>query len=427
MAEKENFIKCPECGADIDVNEVLYHQLEEKIKKSYEEKSSKRDKEIKKQLKHIQTEKEQLERQKESLDDHISREVQLKIKTEKNKLEKSIREQLQDETSEQIKELQKELEQKSSQVKELNKTKAEVEKLRREKDELRDQVALEKEKEFSEKLKDERQKIKKQSAEENILKIKELEKKLEDQTRLAEEMKRKAEQGSMQLQGEIQELELENILREMYPFDEIREIKKGQRGADIIQVVRTNQGNDCGKIYYESKRTKNFDYGWLQKLRDDNLDVKADVLVIVTEAMPSDTEHKYFHKDGVWVCSFWEIKSFSLVLRQGLLQIQAVAVTQHGKETKMELLYDFLTSQEFRGQFEAIIEGFKSLQDSYSDEKLKMQKIWKEREKQLEKILTNAVNFYGSLKGIAGASIPDIKMLESGDDNLLTDIKTLKI
>lgn len=204
----------------------------------------------------------------------------------------------------------------------------------------------------------------------------------------------------------------------MYPFDEIVEVKKGQRGADIIQIVRTNQGNDCGKIYYESKRTKNFDYGWLQKLRDDNLEVKADVLVIVTEAMPSDTEYKYFYKDNVWVCSFWEIKSFSLVLRQALLQIQAVTITQHGKETKMELLYDFLTSQEFRGQFEAIIEGFKLLQDSYSDEKLKMQKIWKEREKQLEKILSNAVNFYGSLKGIAGASIPDIKMLE-GDEKLL--------
>jgi hypothetical protein len=232
-------------------------------------------------------------------------------------------------------------------------------------------------------------------------------------------MKRKAEQGSMQLQGEIQELELENILRNLYPYDEVTEIKKGQRGADIIQIVKTNQGNECGKIYYESKRTKNFEYGWLQKLRDDNLEAKADVLVIVTEVMPADTEFEYFYKDGVWICSFSEIKGFSLVLRQGLLQIQAVTITQQGKETKMELLYDFLTSQEFRGQFEAIIEGFKSLQDSYSDEKLKMQKIWKEREKQLEKILTNAVNFYGSLKGIAGASIPDIKMLESGEDNLL--------
>ena len=419
MAEKDSFIKCPQCGADIDVNDVLYHQLEEQIKRDFDKKSAKRDKEIQKQLDEIQAEKEQVKKQKETLNELVAKEVQTKLKMEKNKLEKSIREQLQDETSEQIKDLQKELDQKSTQVKELNKTKAEVEKLKREKDELRDQVALEKEKEFSDKLKEEKQKIKKQSDEENTLKIKELEKKLEDQTKLAEEMKRKAEQGSMQLQGEIQELELENILRNLYPYDEVTEVKKGQRGADVIQIVKTNQGNDCGKIYYESKRTKNFEYGWLQKLRDDNLEAKADVLVIVTEAMPTDTEFKYFYKDGVWICSFSEIKGFSLVLRQGLLQIQAVTITQQGKETKMELLYDFLTSQEFRGQFEAIIEGFKSLQDSYSDEKLKMQKIWKEREKQLEKILSNAVNFYGSLKGIAGASIPDIKMLESGDENLL--------
>lgn len=419
MAEKDSFIKCPKCGADIDVNDVLYHQLEEQIKKDYDKKSAKREKEIQRQLDEIQLEKEQVKKQKESMNELVAKEVQTKLKTEKNKLKKSIREQLQDETSEQIKDLQKELDQKSTQVKELNKTKAEVEKLKREKDELRDQVALEKEKEFSDKLIEEKQKIKKQSDEENTLKIKELEKKLEDQTKLAEEMKRKAEQGSMQLQGEIQELELENILRNLYPFDEVTEIKKGQRGADIIQIVKTNQGNECGKIYYESKRTKNFEYGWLQKLRDDNLEAKADVLVIVTEVMPADSEFKYFYKDGVWICSFSEIKGFSLVLRQGLLQIQAVTITQQGKETKMELLYDFLTSQEFRGQFEAIIEGFKSLQDSYSDEKLKMQKIWKEREKQLEKILSNAVNFYGSLKGIAGASIPDIKMLESGDNNLL--------
>ena len=419
MAEKDSFIKCPQCGADIDVNDVLYHQLEEQIKQDFDKKSAKREKEIQKQFDEVQLEKEQVKKQKETMNEHVAKEVKTKLKTEKNKLEKSIREQLQDETSEQIKDLQKELDQKSTQVKELNRTKAEVEKLKREKDELRDQVALEKEKEFSNKLKEEKQKIKKQSDEENTLKIKELEKKLEDQTKLAEEMKRKAEQGSIQLQGEIQELELENILRNLYPYDEVIEIKKGQRGADIIQLVKSNQGNECGKIYYESKRTKNFEYGWLQKLRDDNLEAKADVLVIVTEVMPADTEFKYFYKDGVWICSFLEIKGFSLVLRQGLLQIQAVTITQQGKETKMELLYDFLTSQEFRGQFEAIIEGFKSLQDSYSDEKLKMQKIWKEREKQLEKILSNAVNFYGSLKGIAGASIPDIKMLESGDDNLL--------
>lgn len=354
------------------------------------------------------------------LKEAVDKEVQQKLKSEKSNLEKSFRQQIQDETSEQIKELQNELEQRSNQVKELNKTKVEIEKLKREKEELREQIALEKEKEFSDKLKDEKLKIQKHVEEANLLKIKEKEKVIDDLKTQFEEAKRKAEQGSMQLQGEIQELALENLLRTLYPFDEISEIKKGQRGADILQTVRTNQGVNCGKIYYESKRTKNFDNNWLQKLRDDNLDVKAEALVLVTETMP-DGADKFFLKDGVWICPFLEIKGLSFVLRHGLLQIHSVAIKQHGKEGKMEMLYSYLTSQEFKGQFEAIIEGFKALQDGYNDEKLKMQKIWKEREKQLEKILLNATNFYGSLKGIAGASIPEIKMLESGQAAMLKE------
>lgn len=403
--ETQKTINCPECGAGIDVNEIVFHQLEEQIKKDYEKKFAS-----------VEAEKKQIIKDKEKFNELVANQVEVSLKTEKSKLEKSIREKIQEESSEQIQDLQTELEQKSFQVKEFNKTKAEVEKLKREKEELRDEIALEKEKEFSEKLKGEKQKIKKQADEENSLKIKELEKQLEVQKELAEEAVRKAEQGSMQLQGEVQELELENMLRELYLYDEITEIKKGQRGADTLQVVKTQQGVDCGKIYYESKRTKNFENNWLQKLRDDNLTVKADVLVLVTETMP-DGEDKFFFRDGIWVCSLWEAKALSLVLRHGLIQIHSVSITGQGKETKMEMLYNYLTSQEFSGQFGAIIEGFKSLQDNYSDEKLKMQRIWKAREKQLEKILTNAVEFYGAIKGIAGSSIADIKMLEDGQKN----------
>ncbi len=411
--KKDNIIECPKCGAEIDVNEVLYDQLEDQIKKSYDKKSAKRERELQQELDDVHAEKELLKKEKEGIQELIAKEVQGKLRSEKTKLEKSIRDQLQGETSERIEGLQKELEQKSTQVKELNKTKTELEKVRREKDEIRDQVILEKETEFTEKLRGERQKIKKQADEENTLKIKELEKKLDDQTKLAEEMKRKAEQGSMQSQGEIQELELEKLLRELYPQDEITEVKKGQRGADVLQVVRTQQGEECGKIYYESKRTKNFDLNWLQKLRDDNLTAKADALVLVTETMPEGADD-FFLKEGFWVCTIWEVKGLSFVLRHGLLQVHSLSITQQGRGSKMEMLYSYLTSLEFKGQFEAIIEGFRGLQDGYLDEKLKMQKIWKEREKQLEKILSNAVSFYGSLKGIAGASIPDIKMLEGG-------------
>jgi hypothetical protein len=417
--KNENLITCPKCGYPIDVNEVLYHDLEDRIKKEYFEKSAVKEKEfeskfleLKNEKDKIFSEKESIKREKENLKEAVDKEVQAKLKFEKSNIEKNIRSQIDNEKSDEIMSLQKELHTKSLQVRELNLKSAEIEKLKREKDELRETIALEKERELTERLKEERLKIQKNVDEDSALKLKEREKVIDDLKNQLNEAKRKAEQGSMQLQGEIQEIELENLLRTSYPIDDISEIKKGQRGADVLQTVRNQNGITCGKIYYESKRTKNFDNNWLQKLRDDNLEVKADVLVLVTEAMPDGNE-KYFYRDGVWICSLLEVKGLSFVLRFGLIQIQSVAVTQQGRETKMEMLYNYLTSQEFKGQFEAILEGFKSLQDSYSDEKLKMQKIWKEREKQLEKILANAVNFYGSLRGIAGSSIPEIKMLEN--------------
>ena len=411
--ERENVIKCPECGAEINVNEILYKQLEVQIKQDFETKNARREKEYEKKLKEIQAEKKDIEKEREQLKELVDKEVLQKVAAEKAKLEKTLRQKIEDEQAGQVKELQAELQQKTEKVKELNKAKADIERLKREKDELSEQIALEKEKEFTEQLKKEKLRIKKQVDDENYLKIKEKEKIIDDLKGQLDEAKRKAEQGSVQLQGEIQELELENMLRNLYPFDEIAEIKKGQRGADILQTVRTNQGIDCGKIYYESKRAKDFQNVWIQKLKEDNLTVKADVLVIVSETLPDGID-KFGYKDGIWLCTFVEAKGLSMVLRHGLMQVHSISLTQHDRGTKMELLYSYLTSNEFRAQFEAIIDGFKSLQDSYLDEKRKMQKIWKEREKQFERVLTNAVSFYGSLKGIAGASIPQIKMLESG-------------
>ncbi|MEM4326435.1 MAG: DUF2130 domain-containing protein [Candidatus Pacearchaeota archaeon] len=418
--ENKNFIICPKCGTEINVNEVLFSQLEEQIRKEYEERTLKKEKELQLKLQKLQDEKSDLEKKKEEFKELVIKEVNEKLKIEKAKVEKTLRQKIEDEISEQVKELKKELAMKSEQVKELNRVMAENERLKREQEELREKIMLEMEKNFSEKLKDEKIKIQRQLEESNMLRFKEKEKIIEDLKAQLEEAKRKAEQGSVQLKGDIQEIEIQNILKSLYPTDEILEIKKGQRGADLLQIIRTNQGVECGKIYYESKRTKNFDYSWLQKLRDDNLDVKADILVLVTETMP-EGETRFFFKDGVWICSFLEVKAFSLVLRHWLINVHSIFITQQGRGTKKEMLYNYLTSQEFKGTFGAIVEGFVSLQKSYQEEKLKMQKIWKEREKQLEKILTNAISFYGSIKGIVGASIPEIKMLESGQETLTID------
>lgn len=370
----EQVINCPHCGGVINVNEVLSRQVEGRLTKEFEGRLARREKE----------------------------------------LESAIRIRVDKDSEAALASMKMELDEKTKQVRELNATKAEVERLRREKESLREEISLEKEIELTEKLKAERSKIRSSVEEEYTFKMRELEKQLEDQKELAAEMKRKADQGSVQLQGEVQELELEKVLREMYIHDEITEIKKGQRGADTIQCVRNPFGAESGKIYYESKRTKNFDANWLKKLREDNQTVKADILVLVTEAMPDGCDG-YVFQDGVWICNFWQVRSLSMVLRHGLLDVYARFQVQQGKETKAEMLYDFLTSQEFKGQFEGILEGFKSIQDGYSREKLQMNKIWKEREKQLDRILLNASGFYGSVRGIAGSAMPHVGMLEAGD------------
>lgn len=410
-------INCPKCGEKINVSDILYHQVQDQLKKEFEAQIRHKDKEYQEKLATLLSEKEQLDRDKESLQVQIEDAVKIRMADEKKNLEKSISQKIQDETSGQIKSLQEELNEKTSQVKELNKTKAEIERLKREKDELRDQVILEKETEFSEILKDAKAKARQQADDESALKIKELEKQLGDQKKLAEEMKRKAEQGSMQLQGEVQELAIEEILTSMFPFDTISEVGKGIRGADVIQLVRNKFGVECGTILYESKRTKVFSNDWVNKLKADAVSTKADVCIIVTEALPDGIE-KIGQREGVWICTFNDFKGLVIVLRDSLIRIKDAYSSQTNKGEKMQMLYDYLTSNEFVLQVNAVIEGFTDLHNSYVQEKRAMERIWKQREKQLEKVLLNTNHFIGSIQGIAGSSIPNLKQIGEGDNIL---------
>jgi hypothetical protein len=260
--------------------------------------------------------------------------------------------------------------------------------------------------------------IKKQEQERTGLVIREYEmkledekKKLEDQKKLIEEMQRKAEQGSMQLQGEVQELALEELLRTAFPFDTIEEVAKGVKGADCMLHVKNSLAQPCGKIIYESKRTKAFTNEWIEKLKVDMRSQQADIAIIVTETLPKDMTTFGF-KDGVWICRFAEVKPLSFVLRDSLIRINTALVTQENKGEKMQMLYSYLTGNEFRQSIEAVMEGFFSLKEGITKEKVQMEKIWKEREKQLEKVLNNTAQFYGSIKGIGGNAIGDIKLLE---------------
>ncbi|GAA0874379.1 hypothetical protein GCM10009118_07870 [Wandonia haliotis] len=268
------------------------------------------------------------------------------------------------------------------------------------------------EEKLSERLAEMKQTLKDKIQMESFLKVKEKEDIIESLKKKLQEAQQRASQGSMQSQGEAQELALEEMLKEIHPTDLIEEIKKGANGADCLQTVRTQTGLIAGKILYESKNTKNWSDSFIKKLKQDNLKSKADIMVIVTKTMPKNTKGKYALIDGVWITSLLNVRDMSLMLRYGLLKTHSVIATQSGKGDKMSLLYDYLTSSEFKNTFESILEGFKSLQDSHHDEQRKMQLLWKRRSKHLEQVLASTIDFYGNIKGISGSSIPDIKMLE---------------
>ncbi len=404
-------MNCPSCGNNISVDELLVSQFEESIKKDLQSELQLREEELNEKREEYKKLSIQLTKEKEGVDELVNSRVKQLVNSKEESLKASIQKEIEEEKKIQLQELENELIKKSSQLQELNGTKAKLERLQREMDEAETRIILQKEKELTQRLEEARLTITEQVHQESFLKLREREKVIEDLKNKLDEAKQKADQGSMQLQGEIQELEIINILQDFHPYDGISQSKKGANAADILQIVRTQNGAECGKIYYESKRTKSWSNDWVKKFKQDNLNTKADILVLVTNALPKDIQ-RYGIVDGVWICSFNDVKELSLVLRYGLLKLQSVAITHKGRESKMELLYSYLTSEEFKNVFESIIEGFRTIQESHQSEKLKMQRLWKEREKVLEQVLSHSIDFYGSIKGIAGTVIPEIPMLE---------------
>ena len=413
----ESHIKCPNCGTDINVNNILSHQLEEEIRQKYQAQLTEEKQKYQKEKDALNNEKEEFEKQKKQDKALFEERLEKQLKEERIAIESKLKTKLSEEQADQFKLLQEELNQKSEQVKELNRTKAEIERLKREKEEAKELAEAEAQKKLNEQLSTEKEKIRKSEEEKNELKMRDLQKQLDDQKRLTEEMKRKQEQGSMQLQGEVQELAIEEWLQTQFPLDSIEEIKKGARGGDCIQTVNTFAQQKCGKIYYESKRTKDFQGSWIEKFKADMREKAADIGVLVTEAMPSDMERMGL-RDGVWVCSYEEFKGLCGVLRESIIQVSTALGSQVNKGDKMQLLYDYLTSNSFRMQVEAIVEGFSSMKSALESEKRAMQRIWKEREKQIDKVINNTIDMHASIRGIAGNAIQAVKALELPSEDL---------
>lgn len=411
IMSKENQVKCPNCGTSIDVQDILSHQLEEEIKQQFQVKLAAEKRKYDSERETLNKAKEDFERARKSANEAFQDRLEKTLREEKRTLEQKLKAKLIEEQQDQFKALQKELNEQSEKVKELNRSKAEIEKLKREKGELKEAVEAEAQKRLNETLTTEKEKIRKLEEEKNELRFKEMQKQLEDQKKLTEEMKRKQEQGSMQLQGEVQELAIEEWLATKFPLDTIDEIKKGARGGDCLQIVNTRAVQNCGTIYYESKRTKDFQPTWIEKFKADIREKGANIGVLVTEVMPSDMKRMGL-RDGIWICNYDEFKGLCAVLRESIIQLSTAISSQENKGDKMDLLYSFLTSNTFRMQIEAIVEGFTTMKNDLDSEKRSMQRIWKQRDKQIEKVITNTIDMYGSIKGIAGNAVQSVKALE---------------
>ena len=387
MNTKSNKIKCPSCGEPIDVNKVLYHQLEGEVRKDF--------------------------------DAHVKKAVQEKQRT--------LKEEVREEHAEEVKALEKELKEKSNQVKELNKSKAEIGRLKREKDELKYEIESEAQEKIAETVNEERAKIK-QLAEKNAKrKITEVELKITERDEVIDQLKddlKKAEQKANQvpapLKGEAQELAIEKWLKEQFLQDAIEEIKKGQSGADCLQTVRNSLGKNCGTIYYESKRTKAFQKNWMDKFNADIREKKSDIGVLVTQTMPKDMERLGL-KDGIWICSFDEFKSLCHVFRVFLIRMSKAIVAQENKGNKMARLYDYFTGNEFRLYAEDIVQSFVQMKKDLDEEKIAIQRRWKKREKQIERGLGGLIGMCGAIEGIAGIQPPASLELPAGDEEYDND------
>jgi hypothetical protein len=435
-------IKCPHCSNSFDVEDVLSSDVEQRLKLQYEKKFQQSLTQVESERKKLVEKEEvfenkvknqneifqqQLQKEKQKLESQAQAD-RLKLETE---LQQQIRKSVSQDYENQLrilKESDREKEEKlrAAQQKELDFMRKEQE-LKTKESEL--ELVLQK------KLSQERNNLLEQIRKEEqhrtsikdgeyLFKMKELQIQLEEQHKLIEEMKRKAEQGSMQRQGEVQELLLEELLKDHFPFDMIGEVGKGVEGADCIQTVRNHLGNDCGKIIFESKRTKSFNVLWIEKLKADMRSKGADVAILVTQVYPK--EFKCFGElDGVWICSFSEVVALTNAMRHTIMRIAETKRGEENKGEKMQLLYSYLTGIEFRQQMETIVEGFLSMKNSIDKERVQMEKLWKEREKQLHKVLLSTSGLYGSIKGIAGASVGNIPLLEGGngdeenDQNLL--------
>ncbi len=410
-------VKCPHCGNKFSPEEAIQHDLKAQLEKEFEQRL--RDNERVLTNKVRTEEKEKFQGQLQRLEeDRKMKSLKLKEFEDKALSVAEREKQLQEREERSELEMKRRLLERESVLKEqLEKTaldKALLQVRERELKLTRDREAMELM--LKKRVMEESEKAREEERMKNL----ELQKKIDDQIRLINEMKRKSDQGSMQMQGEVQELAIEEFLESTFPRDIIEEISKGKRGGDCVHVVRDQYENECGRILYESKRTKHFSFEWIAKIKDDMRLQGAELGVIVTEAFPEGIT-RFAQMEGIWICSFVEFKALSLLLRNNLIRIGEILAAQENKGDKMHMIYNYVTGNEFKQKLEAAFESYHDMQEDLVKEKSLFTSQWAKREKKLLKAMENLVCLYGDVRGIAGGAVQEIKALEMPEINLLME------
>jgi hypothetical protein len=409
----EPTIICPKCKAEIKLTESLAAPLIESIRREYEERLSQKDSDIGEREASLRGREEALSKAKETIDDQVAeklRQERIKIAAEEARKAKLALATDIDQKSKEITDLQEILKQRDAKLAEAQKAQAELIRKQRELDDAKREMELTIEKRVQEGLSTVREQAQREAEDQLKLKVMEKEQTITSMQKQIEDLKRRADQGSQQLQGEVLELEVEGLLRTKFPRDMIEPVPKGEHGGDVIQRVIGPLGQTCGTILWESKRTKNWSDGWLTKLREDQRAAKAEIAVIVSQALPKEVQ-TFDLIDDVWVAHPRAVLPVAVTLRHTLIEVMCARQATEGQHTKMEMVYQYLTGPRFRQRVQAIVEAFSSMQEDLEKEKKVITKQWAKREEQIERVMRATVGMYGDLQGIAGKTLQEIEGL----------------
>ncbi len=462
----EQTIKCPQCGTQIPLTDALTGQIEQSIKLKYQAETAERERQVNAKLSELDKQAKSLEAQKQTVDSQVAERVKAeraeifrlkqaldsqqqeieqqiaarvkdergklaqmkqalenqqsqieeqiaeRLKAEKKTIAEAERKKILDEQAERTMAMQEELAESRRKLSEAGRKELELLKKQQELETAKENMALEVQRQITQERKRIADDAAQKANDDNMLKMREKDDQLANMKRQIDELKRKSEVGSQEAQGEALEHQLQEYLESNFPFDKFDEIKKGVRGADVLQVVHNASGKECGVILWESKNTKDFQKGWVAKLKSDQQDAKADIAVIMSVALPCEVK-SFGMYDGVWMTDYKSVLGLATALRQGLIEASRQKAITAGRDGIKDVVYNYITSHEFAMHIRAVVGSYRQMKDDLESEKRSMLRIWNKRDKQISTILENITGMYGSIEGLVGSSkaLPTIEAL----------------